>query len=171
MTRLTVSVGLAALFLLLAACAAQPPEPEETPVQEEGRETATPTATSRPESSPTTTDPYPLPPTPTPLAEEGYPASGSPPTSPPPTAYPADMRIWVLHPQGYQCEEGDGSEFASEEEAVASLTSAGVEVFGSETVNLIVCEACGCPTSAHYRVQILRSDLPGARMLGWVEES
>lgn len=168
MTKWILSAALAVLFFLLAACGTSPPTLEETPVQEEdeGLATVAPPTTIRPEPSPTTAEAYPPQPTPAPAAEDEYPAPAAPPT-----AYPADMRIWVLRPLGLQCEESEENQFASVDEAVASLSDAGIEVFESETVGLMVCEACGCPTSEHYRVQILRSDLLNAQMLGWSQES
>lgn len=169
MTRWILSAFLMSLLLLLAACGSPPADPEETPVQEEEEEreglaTVAPVPTR--ELPTATPEGYPVQPTAPSRAQEGYPEA-----PPPPTAYPVDMRIWVLRPLGTQCEESDSYQFATVEEAVASLTDAGVEVFDSEMTSLVVCESCNCPTSEHFRVQILRSDLYSVQIRGWTQES
>lgn len=167
MTRWVLSAFLVSLLLLLAACGSPSPVPEETPaVEEEEREGLATVAPVPTRELPTATpESYPMQPTTPSRAQEGYPEA-----PPPPTAYPVDMRIWVLRPLGTQCEESDSYQFATIEEAVASLTDAGVEVFDSEMTSLVVCESCNCPTSEHFRVQILRSDLYGAQVRGWAQE-
>ena len=98
---------------------------------------------------------------------EGYPA----PTEPAlPEAYPAGATVWVLRPLGEQCVDPETYEYAEVDEAVAALEAAGVEVVASETVSLVVCEACDCPTSEHFRAQIAAEDLATAETLGWYRE-
>jgi hypothetical protein len=64
----------------------------------------------------------------------------------------------------------EDADYADLQEAVAALIAAGVPVYETGMVDLIVCAACGCPTSAHYRVQISQSDLVNAEALGWSAE-
>jgi len=50
------------------------------------------------------------------------------------------------------------------------LEEKGVTVFKSEPFGMAVCEACGCPTSEHYRINIDANDLVKAVALGWNRE-
>lgn len=172
MARSIFMVLLLPLLLALAACgpSANPPAEQE---EEELPSTATVTVVATvapPESDPATVTPeaYPVEPT-LPAVEEGYPVA--PATFAPPTAYPADLRIWILRPLGNQCADPDSYVYASLEEAVTTLEEAGIEVFAAETVDLTVCESCDCPTSQHFRIEILRSDLPRVQTFGWYQES
>ncbi|MCP4424422.1 MAG: hypothetical protein GY803_08030 [Chloroflexi bacterium] len=126
--------------------------------------------------NPTNTPPllpeaYPDPSTPTsPPAPEGYPAASVIPPTPIP-AYPVlDEFVWIVRPVSEQCAEPDQNNYADLQEAVAALTAAGITTGKAEMTNLIVCSACGCPTSAHFRIQIGPADLPAAESLEWAPE-
>lgn len=112
-------------------------------------------------------DPTPRP-TPTveeidPTPDDGYPAE---PTTAPDAGYPAETAEgWVIRPAGEQCAESLA--YPTADSAVADLEAAGVEILAVEETELVVCEACGCPTSAHYRVLISGEDMPTAFSLGW----
>jgi len=99
---------------------------------------------------------------------DGYPA---PPTLAPPTAYPEPIEgsVWVLFPVGEQCADGTGR-YEDLATAVAALTAAGVPVQDSEVAELIVCASCGCPTSAHYRLEIDAIYLETVKSLEWIED-
>jgi hypothetical protein len=141
------------LALLLAAC--RGPETVETP---------TPAVVPLPQIEPTPPplDAYPGPPDPAATAD-GYPA---PPTPALPSGYPGDT-AWFIRPAGLQCETPLYSDL---DEAVAALQNAGVPVITAETVTLGVCEACGCPTSEHYRIEIPASARNTAMALEWAPE-
>jgi hypothetical protein len=102
-----------------------------------------------------------------PAPANGYPGQQTPPLLAPPQAYPGSGEIWLIRPAGIQCE---GKEYPDLATAVAALESAGVQVIASELVSLMVCEACGCPTSEHYRMQVNLVDIPKAENLGWIRE-
>ena len=167
---------LSFLLLLPVACGPSTIEPaDETPdvPMEEAPDDAlrlapppTGSGAAAPESAPTE-EAYPIPvPSPVPI-DEGYPAV--PPTSPPPSPYPVTGDpVWVLHPVGEQC--SDETVYPDETTAVAALTAAGITVYESEVTELIVCSACGCPTSAHYRISIDSGQLGAARALNWTVE-
>lgn len=153
---------------LLAACgpAAESPTPATPTTESEGvlsRPTATPSNALQ-EAQP---EPYPPPfePSPTP---EGYP----PPATPLPTIdpYPAGESVWIIRPVGEQCADPEDNEYVDLQEAVADLAAAGVPALSSEMTDLIVCAACGCPTSAHYRVEVDTANLDRAEALGWTRE-
>jgi hypothetical protein len=143
------SLLLLIIALLLAACNGDATE-EEQP-------TPRPTPTTG-ESDPTepTPDAYPVE-EPTEPASSGYPAEGS-----------EAAEIWVVLPQGAQCAESLA--YPTADSAVADLEAAGVEPLAVEETELLVCEACGCPTSAHYRVLLSSDDVPTAISLGWQVE-
>ena len=175
MTRSLFLMLLLSLMLALPGCA----QPADAPADEEVTSTATAQATAAataaatvvatmPATATATPDAYPLRPT-SPPSPESYPAV--PTTAPLSTAYPADLQIWILRPLGNQCEDLNSYPYATLGEAVTGLEQAGIDVFDSESVDLAVCEGCDCPTSQHFRVQILRNDLERARTLGWYEES
>lgn len=139
--RFLVAVILLLVFLL-AACNQQP-EVEEDP-------------TARP--TPTVEEGEPEP--------DGYPAQ---PTADPAAPYPAAPdEVWVIRPAGEQCAESLA--YPTADSAVAQLEEAGVTILAVEEVELVVCEACGCPTSAHYRVLLSGDDLSTAAALGWEQE-
>ena len=153
----------------------QTPElPNETPPAP-----ATGTVTEDASAAPTHTPPplpegYPAQPAPPPAsAASGYPAQ--PLTAPAVDSYPAgeavgDELVWVIRPLGEQCAEPDQNGYTDLREAVAALTAAGLTVGEAEMTNLIVCSACGCPTSAHFRIQVDVSDVAAAESLGWEQE-
>jgi hypothetical protein len=137
--------------LILAACNAD--APEEAP-------TARPTPTTE-TSAPTTKteEAYPSRPEPTAPAA-GYPAAGE--------NVEGSSETWVILAAGEQC--ADTLAYPSSDSAVATLEEAGVNLLAVEETELLVCEACGCPTSAHYRVLISNTDLVTAIALGWQPE-
>jgi hypothetical protein len=112
--------------------------------------------------------PYPgLPPTTVPFPED-YPSPQELPNIDP---YPADANtVWVLIPVGVQCEDAAAGKYRSEQDAKAGLTAAGIIVHDVTTTKLMVCSACGCPTSAHYRAEINETDLDKAISLEWKPE-
>jgi len=128
-------------------------------------ETTTAPATPAGYPAPTLVQGYPEPPTPLPTLE-GYPEL--PTAAPLVGGYPAGTTFWVLHPAGAQCEEP--LTYPDLESATSALQEAGVTPLAAEEADLLVCEACGCPTSRHYRVQIDVADLGQAESLGWSRE-
>ena len=115
---------------------------------------------------------YPVEPAPAPTPIEGYPAQSL--TAPLVEAYPdntgSDGFVWVIRPLGEQCADPDQSQYADLKEAVAGLTAAGITVGEAEMTNLMVCSACGCPTSVHFRIQVETTDVAAAESLGWERE-
>lgn len=150
----------AALLFMLAACSGGPqPDPTAT----------SPSAPTEPAGAAPTDTPQGYPAAPAPTEAPGdYPAA--PTQAAAPNGYPADMPVWVLLPLGEQCVDPETYEYADLQAAVGALEDVGVEVMASETVELGVCEACDCPTSEHFRVQIQAQDLAGAESLGWSRE-
>jgi hypothetical protein len=65
---------------------------------------------------------------------------------------------------GLQCEEAIFPDLSA---AISSLEEAGIAVVAAEEIGLGVCEACGCATSEHFRVQINVEDLDRALEMGW----
>jgi hypothetical protein len=65
---------------------------------------------------------------------------------------------------GLQCEEAIFPDLSA---AISSLEEAGIAVVAAEEIGLEVCEACGCATSEHFRVQINVEDLDRALEMGW----
>jgi hypothetical protein len=119
-----------------------------------------------PESAPEGAEGYPPPPVLSPLPE-GY---EFPPTIPPLNPYPEanGTLIWVIKPVGEQCAET--STTPDLQTAVADMIAFGIPVVASEITELTVCSACGCPTSAHFRLQIDSGYLGNAAVLGWTAE-
>jgi hypothetical protein len=164
-------------LLLLAACgpAISTPNLEPDASQPEGRPTPTPDAALQPENaaqdSPQPILGYPPLPTPIPLPE-GYPAA-LPAFIEPINPYPVGEsagQIWIIHPFGRQCEDVNKQKYAGAQDARASLTAAGITTYEVTTIEKMVCEACDCPTSAHYRAAIAAADLSKALALGWTQE-
>jgi hypothetical protein len=168
-------LSVAVAILLLSACrgAARPEVPAAT-------------LPSYPGPVPTLPDPdpYPVRPAPTPLPA-AYPSLEAPaPTSTPPAqatllapeepvpagTSPAGEAIWLLRPWGIQCEDPASFEYKDVSAAAAALEDAGVEVLAAESVALMVCQACGCATSEHFRVLIPAAGLSQALALGWTQE-
>ncbi|GJM41227.1 MAG: hypothetical protein DHS20C20_15090 [Ardenticatenaceae bacterium] len=112
--------------------------------------------------------------------EEGYPALPSPtpypegyefpPTVPALNPYPEanGTFIWIIKPVGEQCAESPAT--PDLQTAVADMVAFGILVEAAEMTELAVCSACGCPTSAHFRLQIDAGYLGNAEALGWVAE-
>jgi len=127
----------------------------------------TPPATNETGSPAPGTEAYPAPPDPT-DTPEGYPA----PPTPEPTIdpYPVGGFVWLIQAVGEQCAGAEKNSYPDLQEAVAALTAAGIPVRSSGMVDLPVCAACGCPTSAHYRVEIESVNLENAEALGWIKE-
>lgn len=158
------------LFFLLAACSNVDQAPDEEPSEVDS---ATPTAptltTDTPDEegypAPESPDAYPAPGSedsyPEPAGQEGYP----PPSEAEPTLdpYPGGM-AFIERPAGLQCEDPIYPDLKSAETA---LEEAGITIQSAEEVELVVCQACGCPTSLHYRVTINPADLNTALSLGW----
>lgn len=176
--------GILGLLIILLITACGPAAPSETPPPDSDRgdtlevapeETAVPQEIAAPTiTPPPPPESYPAPPPP-PANSESYPAAPAAlPPAPPagyPDAYPgAEGLVWILRPVGEQCAEADQNSYADLQEAVAALTAAGLTVGEAEMTELMVCSACGCPTSAHYRVQVDAADVPTAVSLGWEQE-
>lgn len=84
--------------------------------------------------------------------------------------YPEEFPyVWLVKPVGEQCSEEDEPKTSLSSE-VSALQDAGAIVSSTGNTYLIVCEACGCPTSEHYRVRVNKEDLELAQSLGWLEE-
>ncbi len=164
-------------LLLLAGCGPSAAAPTASPAPEQpGR--ATPTS----DSSLLNPNPNvggqnnqvgypPPPPTATPYPEN-YPVPATPtPYNPYPAAETGEAgNVWVLHPLGRQCADTSTYTYPNQQDARADLTAAGITVYQMETVELMVCQACDCPTSTHYRAQINGADLNKAVNLGWQAE-
>ena len=166
----TFIISLTLTLLLLAACGPATPSSTATPAPAQPAR-ATPTADAALQPTNDSAIGYPPPPpSPTPYPE-GYPIT--PANVEPGNPYPAaesNGTTWVIHPFGEQCEDADKQKYPNTQEARAALTAAGIAVYEVGTVNLNVCLACGCPTSAHYRAQIAVSDLNKALALGWTQD-
>jgi hypothetical protein len=148
LTRIAPLLALLVL-LLLAACR---PQPEDTLTPLPTSAMGVPTvAYPGPAASPTTA--------------AGYPAA--PEATPTSDAYPAGSQLWIIRSAGLQCED---PVYPTLESATTALQQAGVAVLAAEETTRAVCAACGCPTSAFYRVQIDGGDLAAAAPLGWVPE-
>jgi hypothetical protein len=165
MTAKKLVLLLPAVFFLivLAACNGGATEEPGTEPAEESQ-TIAPTATqAAPAEETPTSEPtaYPAFRTPTPPgADGGYPASTPLPTYDP---YPGGLAA-IVHPMGLQCEDVIFEDLSA---AVGSLEEAGIVVVAAEEIGLEVCEACGCATSEHVRVQINVEDLDRALEMGW----
>lgn len=164
------------LFILMAAllAACGPPAPETEEMTEPAPTAPGEEEETEPQPRPTITpDPnmvdeeegeagYPAQPA-TAVPQEGYPAQA--PTVDP---YPnADEFVWVRRPAGEQCADADPLEMG---EAMATLADEGIRVREQTSVELAVCQACGCPTSLHFRAQIAPEDVSRAVELGWEPE-
>ena len=177
------------LIFVLAACgpaAETAPAPSDTAPEGEGALEINPEPAATAEPAESNQSEQPAPPTVPPLPESdsgpGYPPQPTIPATPesyPPPAAPAatvnpypeavDGFIWMLLPVGIQCED-DARLYNDLTDAVAGLTAVNVQTGQAETTELTVCTACGCPTSAHYRVQVSVEDVIAAQSLGWTRE-
>lgn len=79
----------------------------------------------------------------------------------------AETAVWLIRPQGIQCEPPT---YASLKEAVVELETSQVDVLASAEEDIPQVQACGYPTSTHYKVQIRPADKATAEQLGWYEE-
>lgn len=179
----------AILWLTAVSCGPTPVEeetPTEVPADSDGgglneapeadpgvfpRATLTPPPVSEPiepETAPGSEDGYPVPELPPATAlPEGYVApTPLPSLNPYPEA--TGNLIWILKPVGEQCAETPTT--PDLQTAVADMVAFGISVEASEMTDLPVCSACGCPTSAHFRLQIDSGYLGNAQVLGWFEE-
>ena len=127
-----------------------------------------PAATLEPAPQPDAPEGYPAQPTAVPITE-GYPAPSEPIATINPYPDAVDGFIWMLLPVGVQCED-DANTYTDIQDAVAGLTAVAVHTNQTEITELMVCAACGCPTSAHYRVQVSVEDVGAAQALGWNRE-
>ena len=151
------------LMVILAACTSGNQEPTEEPAA-----TASPALKTVP---PKATDIGPITPVPYPPPREdaGYPAPALPEGYPAPELqatidpYPGGFAV-IQHPAGVQCEDPLYPDLDS---AIAALEEAGIKTNKAEVIEMMVCTACGCPTSTHYRVLIAPIDLNEALSLGW----
>lgn len=103
-----------------------------------------------------------------PALDANYP--GPPTAIPVDNSYPGGM-IWIVRPIGIQCEEGAAPGYGDLNEAVATVTAAGITVSDSEMIEMAVATICGAATSTHYRLQIQPEDLGLAMSLGWEKGS
>jgi hypothetical protein len=169
-----ISVFLLTFIIIIAAAcgpAAESSDPSVVPATPETEgvlETATQPAATESAPPPDAPEAYPAQPTAVPLPE-GYPAPSEPIATVNPYPEAVDGFIWMLLPVGIQCED-DASTYSDLQDAVAGLTAVSVQTNQSETTELMVCSACGCPTSAHYRVQVSVEDVNAAQALGWSRE-
>jgi hypothetical protein len=173
------SISLLLIMIIATACgpAIETDEPSAVPenegvlemeTQPAPVETVKPATTPEPALPPDAPEAYPAQPTAVPQTE-GYPAPAEPvaPLDPYPDA--VDGFIWMILPVGVQCED-EASTYNDLQDAVAGLTAVSVQTGESEITELMVCTACGCPTSAHYRVQVSIEDVNAAQALGWKQE-
>lgn len=180
MKRAYPVIALFLMLFLLAACG--PEKPESVEVVEPTAKPAdvlptAPPADARPTVTPVSSDGYPAPGAAAPA--EGYPliAVTAVPSDYPvidysslPTRnpYPAPGEyIWVVVPMGEQCE--DTMTYPTMQDANLVLLGNGIATFDWRIEELMVCTACGCPTSTQYLMQIPATDLAAAEALGWQE--
>ena len=158
------------LSIIMTACGTSIPT-ETRPASEnnapsQGR--PTPTIENLPADPTELPLPYPGLPTTDTSLPEGYPPPQEFPTIDP---YPVNAgTVWVLYPIGVQCEDASVGKYHSQQDAKAGLTAAGLTVHDVTTIELMVCSACGCPTSTHFRAEISETDLEKAISLGWEPE-
>jgi hypothetical protein len=157
-----LALYVAAMLLVAALLTACNGDSEAEPTEEIPPVEETPTEEAPPVEAPTAEPTaYPAQEVPTiPQSDAGYPLPEPLPTEDP---YPGGLAV-ILHPVGQQCEEPTFPELA---DATAALEDAGITVMAAEEIALNVCDACSCPTSEHYRVQISPDDLLKATELGW----
>ena len=95
----------------------------------------------------------------------GYPIGPFPTLTP--FVYPAGTTFWIVRSAGLQCESPIYEDLNA---ATSALQASGIEVQEALEVDLIVCQACGCPTSQTFRALISADDLSAAEDLGWTKE-
>ena len=156
-----------ALILTLSACSGST-DPDPT---KESKKPAEEAAPALPTLDTSLVEPsFPLPSDP-----EAYPEPEVPSENPAlpiatstPFAYPEGTTFWITHPAGFQCE--DPPMYPTLDDAVGALEENGVAVISAEAFGMMVCEACGCPTSEFYRANIDANDLDTAISIGWNRE-
>ncbi len=154
------------LGIIAVGCNMAVPQPEPAPVTQPTPSLATPATNNQPNTAPRATitpaEPatgYPAPAQPA----SGYPAAAEP--MPRSEAYPlAAGHVWMIRPAGKQCAETPPLTLA---EAITGLKAAGIEPLAPQTANLMVCEACDCPTSLHFWAQIPSDKVKTAESAGW----
>ncbi|MGD2077245.1 MAG: hypothetical protein PVH18_02620 [Chloroflexota bacterium] len=163
MRKLALSFSVIVLLVVMVACASGS-EDESTVNPQEDQTSVTPSVTLSvptkevPGSGPTA---YPAFATATPaVSGDGYPISTP---SLPDNPYPGGLAT-IVRPKGLQCEEAVFPDLSA---AIRSLEEAGIVVVAAEAIGLEVCEACDCPTSEHFQVQIYAYDLDRALDMGW----
>ena len=159
-------------FLLVACRSTEEPEPTSEPT-EEIPDSPPPTLPSllpaptrdAPYPAPTTAGAYPGPDQPTAIPTATLPAGYPEPPTPLPTIdpYPGGVAVIAI-PAGIQCED---PAFNSLQEALATLEESGITVLSATEEELLVCTACNCPTSLHYKVTIAPEELAAALAIGW----
>jgi hypothetical protein len=156
-----VTLALIVAALAAACSGGSDAEPTNEPTVESPTRAPTSTSEAPPELPTTEATAYPAPPTPTPPGSDApYPGFTPQPTIDP---YPGGL-VTILHPMGIQCEEPILQDLSA---AIGALEEAGISVVAAEEVALNVCEACSCPTSVHFQVQINVEDMDKAFELGW----
>jgi len=158
------------LSLVLVACGSSIPTTTRPAIENNNNGQIRPTPTSDIRLAEPTDLPIPYPGAPPTAVHQpaSYPAPQVIPTTNP---YPEKgSTVWVLHPVGVQCEEDATGKYKSEQNVEAGLIAAGITVYDVTTTELMVCTACGCPTSIHYRAEIDEADLDKALSLGWEPE-
>ncbi len=181
MKRIYPVVTLFLLLFVVAACGPEQPESvevvEPTAESVDAAPTTAPVENARPTVTPAANDGYPAPDREgvldgypaviavTAVSRDGYPVidySALPTRNP----YPVEGEyIWMSVPMGEQCAES--MTYPTMQDAVWVLQGEGIGVFNQRTEDLMVCSACGCPTSTHYSMQILATDQAAAEELGW----
>ena len=170
-------VSLLLLTFIIAACGpavdgqSPPTEPDisETVSAPVPENTEVPSQPPLPEpTNPALEESYPPPP-PAPPVSDGYPEPPPPVATIDPYPEAVDGFIWMLLPVGIQCED-DAIQYNDLQDAVAGLTAVNAQTGQSEITELVVCSACGCPTSTHYRVQVNVDSVSAAQSLGWERE-
>lgn len=169
----TKLLWLLALALLLVAvgCGSRTAPIDSAPAQEGLEGPSTPDAGTAPSNIPRATitpsgagdqtESYPAPVPP--LVDQGYPPLAQ--QLPRADAYPAVAgHVWMSRPAGEQCAEVPPQTL---DEALSELQGANVEALTPNTANMMVCEACGCPTSLHFWAQIPQEAVKTAESLGW----
>lgn len=75
---------------------------------------------------------------------------------------------WVELSSGMQCDE-DGPTYEDISEVMMVLEEAEIAVYDGVTESRVVCQACGCPNSIFYRLEIGTNDLETAVVLGFAQ--
>ena len=158
MKKLIFFVSIILIILLAACSSASDDELQATPNDTQLDEPTAPDTAYPGLASP----PAELMPLPT-AASGAYPIQEEPWSTPDP--YPGGVAI-IIHPAGEQCAET--LIYPDLDSAVNTLEEAGVTVVDAEQFEEVVCQACGCPTSQYYRLQIEPESLSKAMALGWV---